>query len=86
MLFATSVLQGSGHSLLRVMDIPGDEIRQLGMPGVVPNHFHRVQFRDITGKPLHFEPVAAGGLQQVDGLAMGTVATHDRISLRHMCQ
>jgi len=75
---STRVADRSSHSLVKVIDILRNEVCQVGVLGVVPQHLHRVEFGSIGGKPLHLEPIRVRLLQQAHGFAMNAVAIQDQ--------
>ena len=59
--------------MLKVVEVIRDEIGQVGVLGMIPNHFHRIKVRGIAGQPFDLEPIDPGFLQQAHCLAMDTV-------------
>jgi hypothetical protein len=64
------------HDLAKFLDIIRDEVGQVTVLGVIPDHLDRVQIRGVAGKPLYLKPVYFGLSQEPNGLAVGTVAIH----------
>lgn len=66
MPFTAHVLQRSDDRLTQVRHILRDEVGQIGILGVVPNHLHRVQVGGLGRQPFHLQPV--GVRQRLLGL------------------
>ena len=50
------VCQGLGDRSFQVVEVVGDEVRQVGILGMVPALLDGVQFRGIRREPLELEP------------------------------
>ena len=59
---------------MKIVHILRNEVGQIAVFGVVPNHLYRVEFGSIGRQPLDHEPVGVLRLQDSDRLAVGVQA------------
>jgi hypothetical protein len=68
------ISDGDTHSLAKMDHIIRDEVGQISILGVIPEHLDWVEFRRIAGKPFHLEPVYACFLQEANSLTVRAIA------------
>lgn len=77
----SGAIDGGDDRLLQMLDVIRNEVGQVGILGVVPNHLNGIEIRSIAGQPFHFQPRYVGFLEQAHGLAMRIVPIQDQDEL-----
>jgi len=62
---------------MEMVHVLWDEVRQVGVLGVIPDHLHWVELRCISRQPNHLEPIRMCRLEQSHGFAMRAEAVQD---------
>lgn len=69
------------HGLGKMLHIIRNEVRQVSVLGVIPDHLNWIQVGCIAGQPFHFKPVHAGFAQEANSFAVCTEAVHNQDEL-----
>jgi len=77
----SGAIDGSDDRLLQMLDVIRNEVGQVGILGVVPNHLNGIEIWSIAGQSFHFQPRYVGFLEQAHGLAMRIVPIQDQDEL-----
>lgn len=72
-VFAEKLVQG----FVQFVDVARNPIGQVAVLGLVPNTFHGIKFRRVSGEPFGAEPVAAASEQVMHGGSMSREAVAD---------
>lgn len=73
--------QRCGHFPVKMVQVIRQEVGQIGIFDMSPNHFDRFQIRRIAGQPHHFHPIDLGFPQQAGHLPVNDIAIHNQNEL-----
>ena len=72
------MIERLGNPVKEFVAIVGDAIGQVGVLGLIPHGFHRIEVRSIGRKPFHLQPACSLFLKLSHGRAMHAVAITDQ--------